>query len=121
MTLRDTFSGNRSGPKTAPAQISRRTKLAPGVAGQQAEREALLPVWVRAPKSGVEFYSGQSRAKLYDWAGKGYIRSVSIREPGQLKGVRVFHLESILAFILQCEAVSVAPKDGTKRQEGRRK
>ena len=69
-----------------------------------AERNGNLPVWVRAPKCGHEFYSGCSRAKLYEWAGKGFIRSVSIREPGQIKGVRLFHLASILAFIERCEA-----------------
>ena len=42
--------------------------------------------------------------------GKGLIRSVSIREPGRIKGVRLFHLASILAFIERCEA-------GALRQE----
>jgi hypothetical protein len=68
-----------------------------------AERDGNMPVWVRAPKQGHEFYSGCSRAKLYDWAGKRLIRSVSIREPGRIKGVRLFHLASILAFIERCE------------------
>jgi hypothetical protein len=68
-----------------------------------AEREGDLPVWVRAPKRGHEYYSGCSRAKLYEWAAKRFIRSVSIREPGRIKGVRLFHLASILAFIKKCE------------------
>jgi hypothetical protein len=34
---------------------------------------------------------------------KSFIRSVSIREPGRIKGVRLFHLDSILAFIERCE------------------
>lgn len=66
-----------------------------------------LPVWVRPPKQGVEFYSGFSRAKLYEGAGKGYFRSVSIREPGQVKGTRLFNLQSILDFIAKCEQSSV--------------
>jgi hypothetical protein len=61
------------------------------------------PVWIRPPKQGVEFYSGFSRAKLYEGAGKGHFRSVSIREPGQVKGTRLFHLASILAYIEKCE------------------
>ena len=61
------------------------------------------PVWVRAPKQGVEFYCGFSRAKLYEGAGRGHFRSVSIREPGQVKGTRLFHLQSILDFIEKCE------------------
>jgi hypothetical protein len=71
------------------------------------EQDGHLPVWVRAPKRGHEFYSGCSRPKLYEWAAKGFIRSVSIREPGRLKGVRLFHLASILAFIERCEASAV--------------
>jgi hypothetical protein len=82
-------SGSRSAPHRA-AQF-------------MADRNGDLPVWVRAPKRGHEFYSGCSRAKLYEWAAKSFIRSVSIREPGRIKGVRLFHLASILAFIEQCE------------------
>ena len=66
-----------------------------------------LPVWIRSPKQGVEFHSGLSRSKLYELAGKHYIRSVSIREPGQVKGTRLFHLQSILDFIAQCEASAI--------------
>lgn len=79
---------------------------------------ASLPVWVRAPKRGHEFYSGCSRAKLYEWATKNLIRSVSIREPGKIKGVRLFHLASILAFISQCEADA---KDGLHDTGGYRR
>jgi hypothetical protein len=78
---------------------------APSRAAQLAsERNGNLPVWVRAPKRGQEFYTGCSRPKLYEWAAKGFIRSVSIREPGRVKGVRLFHLASIFAFIERCEA-----------------
>ena len=59
---------------------------------------------VQMAKHGHEFYSGCSRPKLYEWAAKGFIRSVSIREPGRIKGVRLFHLASILAFFERCEA-----------------
>jgi len=73
-----------------------------------AERQGLLPVWIRSPKSGPEFYCGFSRSKLYEEAAKGHIRSVSIREPGQLKGTRLFELHSILTFIEKCEAEATA-------------
>ena len=79
-----------------------------------SERNGELPIWVRAPTRGKEFYSGCSRPKLYEWAAKGFIRSVSIREPGRVKGVRLFHLASILAFIERCEAGAFTP--GTRRQ-----
>ena len=62
-----------------------------------------LPVWVRAPVTGPEHYSGLTRAKLYQLDREGRIRSVSIQEPGQSRGCRLFHLESILRFIESCE------------------
>jgi hypothetical protein len=61
---------------------------------------------VRSPKSGTEYYSGFTRSKLYELAGKGAIRSVSIREPGQTKGTRLFHLASILDFVAACESAA---------------
>ena len=77
-----------------------------------------LPVWVRAPKRGHEFYSGCTRPKLYEWAGKNLIRSVSIREPGKIKGVRLFHLASILAFIERCECEAKADLKNANRLVG---
>lgn len=69
-----------------------------------SERQGSLPVWIRSPKFGTEFYCGFSRSKLYEEAAKGHIRSVSIREPGQIKGTRLFELASILRFIEKYEA-----------------
>jgi hypothetical protein len=68
-----------------------------------AERDRGLPVWIRAPKTGQEYYTGLTRAKLYDLAGRGFIRSFSLREPGNLKGCRFFHLQSILDYLERCE------------------
>ena len=65
----------------------------------QPERQSVLPVWIRAPKNGLEYYTGCSRAKLYAWARAGLIRSKSIRQPGRKKGVRLFCLQSVLGFI----------------------
>jgi len=70
------------------------------------ERDGLLPVWVRAPVSGHEHYTGFSRAKLYELTAQRKIRSASIREPGQIRGVRLFNLASILQFIEECEQSS---------------
>jgi hypothetical protein len=77
--------------------------LSPKAAELLQDRADNLPCWVRSPKTGPEHYSGFSRAKLYELAGKGAIRSVSIREPGQTKGTRLFNLASILTFIEKCE------------------
>ena len=58
-----------------------------------------LPCWIRAPTRGPEFFTGFSRSKMYLLWKDGKIRSVSIREPGQIKGTRLFELRSILDFI----------------------
>lgn len=80
------------------------------------DRNGILPCWVRSPKAGPEHYTGFSRAKLYSLAGEGKIRSVSIREPNQTKGTRLFNLASILAFIEKCEqgAADAAAKTTTE-------
>jgi hypothetical protein len=73
------------------------------VAELLTDRHASLPVWIRAPKSGPEHYSGISRSKLYELDKKGKILSRSIREPGQIRGTRLFNLKSILDFIDACD------------------
>jgi hypothetical protein len=83
--------------------------LSPRVLELIKERDGLLPVWVRAPVSGHEHYTGFSRAKLYELTAGGKIRSVSIRELGQIRGVRLFNLASILQFIDQCEQSAETP------------
>lgn len=92
-------------PATPP---KRRISLQPSLHERLAELERvgahLLPVWIRAPKTGPEHFTGFSRSKLYELAGDGKIRSVSIREPGEVRGTRLFHLQSTLEFIETCEA-----------------
>lgn len=99
MNTDDTLSGLE-----APS-AKRRTSpnLAAKVASLLGDRDGQLPVWVRCPKAGPEHYSGIRRSKLYELAGKNKIRSVSIREPGQVRGTRLFHLGSILEFVARCE------------------
>src|SRR5438105_2242785 len=65
----------------------------------QPARSRRLPLWIRAPAKGPEYWTGFSRSKLYELEKDGKIRSVSIREAGQKKGTRLFELRSILAFI----------------------
>ena len=77
------------------------------------QREGRLPVYVRAPGIGTEHYTGLSRGKLYELAGKGKIRSASLREPGQANGTRLFHLGSILAYV-----ESLIPADTAGESEG---
>ena len=64
------------------------------------------PIWIRCPARGTEHFTGLRRGYLYALAGQGKIRSVSIRAPGKIRGTRLFHLASILAFIAKREAES---------------
>ncbi len=72
------------------------------------ERYASLPVWIRAPKGGTEHYTGFSRSKLYELYSQRKIDSKSIREPGQVRGTRLFNLKSILEYIETCEPEEAA-------------
>lgn len=72
-----------------------------------AERHEGLPVWIRAPKSGSEHFTGLSRSKLYEGAQLKHWRSVSLREPGQVKGTRLFHLGSVLEAIARQETAAM--------------
>ena len=69
-----------------------------------ADRQDGLPVWIRSPKSGLEHYTGLSRSKLYELSDRRAIRSISLREPGAIKGTRLFHLQSILDYFESCES-----------------
>jgi hypothetical protein len=84
-------------------ETNTKSRLSPTATELLRDRNGNLPVYIRSPKSGTEFYTGLSRAKLYELASAGKIRSVSIREPGQTKGTRLFLLASIFSFIESCE------------------
>ena len=75
-----------------------------------SDRDGPLPIWIRSPKGGPEHYTGFSRSKLYELATKGRIRSTSVREPGQIRGTRLFNLRSILDFIESCEVERAVDK-----------
>ena len=112
----NTHSGGNA-PDTGPASPARKRAEA-CVAELLADRESNQPIWIRSPKSGPEHFTGFSRAKLYEGAGKGFWRSVSIRQPGQTRGTRLFNLPSILSFIEKCEAeanAAAAAKEGLAR------
>ena len=77
--------------------------LTPQVNEVLSDRLAGLPVWVRPPRNSVqEFYTGLSKAKMYELASKGRIKSRSLREAGQTKATRLFNLKSVLDYIEQC-------------------
>ena len=92
---------NEKATDTSPAVRPSR-RLSPGAQEILAEKHAGRPVWVRPPKVGQEFYSGLTRAKLYQLAAEGKIKTASLREPGALKGTRLFGLQSILDYLETC-------------------
>ena len=85
--------------------------IAPSIENRLAEHHRGLPVWIRASKSGQEYYTGLSRGKLYQLASRGLIRSFSLRDPGNLKGCRFFHLQSILDYTRAPSATNSAAID----------
>lgn len=84
---------------TDTAGTKRRASPSARVEELLKDRAGNLPVWIRAPKNGPEHYTGFSRSKLYELEASGKIISKSIREPGQVRGTRLFNLKSILEFI----------------------
>lgn len=94
--LQTNSAGNGTAAPTAGGAIEKRLSRLESIL---AERHGSLPVWIRSPKGGTEHFTGLSRSKLYDLSTQGAIRSVSIREPGAIKGTRLFNLQSVLEFI----------------------
>jgi len=47
----------------------------------------------------VQRLFGVKRGILYRWIGEGKVKSVCIREPGNVQGVRLIHLASVRDFI----------------------
>ena len=107
MSIKPSDARDAAGKKLAHDDHSNR------IHGLLADRDVNIPVWIRAPRNNsLEHYSGLSRAKLYELASEGFIRTVSIRKPGQVKGTRLFHLGSLLAFIAKHEAHTVTEEVG---------
>jgi hypothetical protein len=47
----------------------------------------------------VQRIFGVRRGILYRWIGEGKVKSVCIREPGNIQGVRLIHLASVRDYI----------------------
>ena len=61
-------------------------------------------LWIRlpAPKARARsFYTGLSRTALYDLIqrSKGKIKSVVLKKPGGLRGLRLIHLQSLKCYL----------------------
>lgn len=100
--LSPAMSDIHDSPDTLPGNAKRNTAIATEK-NLLKDRSDLVPIWIRSPKNGAEPYTGLTRSYLYQLAGQGVIRTVSIREPGKERGCRLFHLQSILDFIARQE------------------
>lgn len=56
-----------------------------------------MPEFVRVPD--VQKLLGIKRGILYRWLKQGKIKSVLLREPGNIQGVRLIHLASVREYI----------------------
>lgn len=102
LTMNKNENGNTA-PAPSPVALVRNTRPVSAKARELLNDQSNgLPVWIRPPKQGVEFYSGLSRAKLYELAAAGKIVSRSLRDPGQIKATRLFLLSSVLDYIASC-------------------
>ena len=59
--------------------------------------------WVRLPKPGQSL-CGLTRSYLYQLCARQTIRSITIRQPQNQRGVRLIYLPSILSFLASLDA-----------------
>jgi len=60
----------------------------------------IAPVFIRLPRQGeVCPHSGLSRAFMYQLISEGKIRSISLRDKGKSRGVRLVRYESLMDFL----------------------
>jgi hypothetical protein len=67
-----------------------------------SNRVALLPIWIRLPKSGeTDPITSLPRSSLWEMVQRssGKIRTVSLRRAGATKGTRLIHLQSLLDYL----------------------
>ena len=63
------------------------------------EPENTRPEWLRIP-SAIKIF-GISRTKLYELIGQRKIKSVSLRERGQIRGTRLLSYDSMMEYLDQ--------------------
>ena len=66
---------------------------------QDQETDNPRPEWLRIP-SAVKIF-GISRTKLYELIGQQKIKSVSLRERGQVRGTRLLSYDSMMDYLDQ--------------------
>ena len=67
--------------------------------------------WVRLPKPGQSL-CGMTRSYLYQLCASGKIRSVTIRQPHNTRGVRLIYRPSIHAFLASLDLAQNGAREG---------
>ena len=93
--------------------VKSRTPKAAGADSGKPDLTAYPDRWFKAPAKGHCALCGLTRPALYELAKAGKIRSAAIRKPGAIRGNRLFHLGSVLAFI-EGEAEKTAAREVQK-------
>jgi hypothetical protein len=76
------------------------------------------PEWTRLPKPGTLCpWTGLSRSKLWEVLQTGKVRNVCLRKPGAVRGARLIHLASLLAY-LDSLASEIVPASETLNDDG---
>lgn len=66
------------------------------------------PEWIRMPKPGSNcVWTGLGRSYLYQLATSGKIRTISLRQKGKVRGVRLINLDSVLSYLSQVATVEL--------------
>jgi predicted DNA-binding transcriptional regulator AlpA len=55
--------------------------------------------WIRLPSTGYCPFTGLSRSGYYRAIARGAIKSANIKQPGEVRGIRVVWLPSALAYV----------------------
>ena len=115
MTTNQTARARRkSAPGTAAAPVT----SGPPLATAPRAVPTATPVehdadWVRLPKPGQSL-CGMTRSYLYQLCAKGTIRSVTIRQPHNTRGVRLIYRPSIHAFLASLDRAQKGAREAAQ-------
>lgn len=61
--------------------------------------------WTRLPKPGTRCqFSGLARTTLIEAIDRGEFRAITLRQPGATRGIRLFHLPGLFAWLARLDA-----------------
>jgi excisionase family DNA binding protein len=77
--------------------LANQIALASAASGISEKQLSAIPEWVRVKEACA--YSRISKPKLYQLLNAGKIKSVSLRERGQIRGTRLISFDSLRSFL----------------------